>query len=236
VRLLLIEDDAVIARELGLRWQSRGWAVSACTHLAAADSCLASGPYALVVLDLGLPDGDGLAWLARLRQRDRLTPVLVLTARDRVSDRVLGLRSGADDYLVKPFAVDELDARVEVLTRRGEMRRGALVRHGRITWLGDEGRVYVDDQALELSPREFEVLGLLLQRAPRLVPKRALIDALAQRNLDLGDSAAELYVSRLRRKLIGSGTVIRTQRGFGYQLDLEGDAGGPDAAADGTHE
>jgi DNA-binding response OmpR family regulator len=221
MRLLLIEDDAVIARELVLRWQSRGWIVRRCGLLAEADAAVNEGGFELIVLDLGLPDGDGLHWLQHLRQRDRITPVLVLTARDRVTDRVEGLHSGADDYLVKPFAADELDARVEVLTRRGQMSRGELLHYGLITWLGHEGQAYVDDKPLDLSPREFEVLGLLLRRAPRLVAKRVLIDALAERNLEVGDSAIEVYVSRLRRKLAGSGTVIRTLRGFGYLLMLE---------------
>jgi len=227
MRLLLVEDDAVIARELLLRWQLRGWIVPHCATLAATDEMLARGPEGgsveLVVLDLGLPDGDGLLWLQRFRRRDRLTPVIVLTARDRVSDRVLGLRSGADDYLVKPFAVDELDARIEALQRRGQTSRGELLHYGRLSWLGEEGHACVDGRALDLLPREFEVLGLLIRRAPRLVPKRVLIDALAQRNQELGDSAAELYVSRLRRKLSGSGTTIRTMRGFGYMLVLNAD-------------
>ena len=222
--LMLIEDDAVIARELLLRWRSRGWTVEPCSTLAAADQTWAGEATGhlldLVVLDLGMPDGDGMDWLARLRQRNRATPVIVLTARDRVADRVLGLKSGADDYLVKPFDPDELDARVEALQRRGQMTRGELLHYGRIRWLGDEGRAYVDDVALELMPREFEVLGLLIGRAPRLLPKRALIDALAERNLEVGDSAAEVYVSRLRRKLTGSGATIRTLRGFGYVLEL----------------
>jgi DNA-binding response OmpR family regulator len=229
MRLLLIEDDAVIARELNLRWRSRGWVVQSCTRLAEADAATAQAAahagFDLVVLDLGLPDGDGLDWLAGLRQRDRLTPVLVLTARDRVTDRVQGLQRGADDYLVKPFAVDELDARVEALRRRGQLSRGELLHIGRITWLGAEGRAYVDAQALDLSPREFEVLGLLIRRAPRLVSKRALVDALAERNLEVGDAAAEVYVSRLRRKLADSGVVIRTLRGFGYLLSLDTQTG-----------
>jgi DNA-binding response OmpR family regulator len=229
MRLLLIEDDVVIARELQLRWRSRGWVVRPCASLREADEALvealAHGGIELVLLDLGLPDGDGLQWLSDLRLRDQLTPVLVLTARDRVSDRVQGLRSGADDYLVKPFAAEELDARVEAALRRGQMSRGELLHYGRITWLGDQGRAYVDSQALELSPREFEVLGLLIRRAPRLVPKRLLIDALAERNIEVGDSAAEIYVSRLRRKLAGSGTTIRTMRGFGYLLVLDGEGG-----------
>lgn len=229
MRLLLVEDDAVIARELLIRWRARGWVAQNCTSLTAADDAFAksreSGGFELVVLDLGLPDGDGVLWLERLRQRDRLTPVIVLTARDRVADRVHGLRSGADDYLVKPFAADELDARIEALQRRGQTSRGELLHYGRVTWLAEEGRAYVDDQALDLLPREFEVLGLLIRRAPRLVQKRVLIDALAERNMEVGNSAAELYVSRLRRKLAGSGTTIRTMRGFGYLLVLDADEG-----------
>ncbi|WP_295457131.1 response regulator transcription factor [uncultured Thiodictyon sp.] len=229
MRLLLIEDDSTISRELLLRWRPRGWVVQACFSLGAADQVLAlspdSGAFDLIVLDLGLPDGDGGHWLTKLRQRDRQTPVLVLTARDSVADRVLGLRCGADDYLVKPFAADELDARVEALRRRSQVSSGGLLHYGCLTWLGDEGRAYIEERALELSPREFEVLGILIRRAPRLVSKRALLDALADRNLEIGDNVAELYVSRLRRKLAGSGTVIRTLRGFGYLLALDADAG-----------
>ena len=221
MRVLLVEDDAVIARELALRWCARGWVVRNAASLADADAALAQDGAELIVLDLGLPDGDGLDWLARLRQRDRATPLLVLTARDRVIDRVTGLRGGADDYLVKPFAVDELDARIEVLMRRAQIARGELAHYGGITWLGRECRAYVAGQAMDLSPREFEVLGILIRHAPRLVPKRSLIDALAERNLEVGDSVAEVYVSRLRRKLVGSGTLIRTLRGFGYQLALD---------------
>jgi DNA-binding response OmpR family regulator len=229
MRLLLVEDDVVIARELLLRWRARGWAVEVCGSLGAADRArgqdAAGHAYELIVLDLGMPDGDGVHWLARLRLRDRLTPVIVLTARDRVADRVLGLHTGADDYLVKPFDPDELDARIVALQRRGQLTRGEMLHFGRISWLGEEGRAYVDHQPLELMPREFEVLGLLIGRAPRLLPKRTLIDALAERNLDVGDSAAEVYVSRLRRKLAGSGATIRALRGFGYVLELT--ANGP---------
>jgi DNA-binding response OmpR family regulator len=224
MRILLVEDDDVISRELQMRWRARGWLAQACSSLAAADLArqpnLANPDIDLVVLDLGLPDGDGLEWLAKLRAHDRATPVVVLTARDRVADRVHGLRNGADDYLIKPFAPDELDARNEALQRRGGVSRGVFLRYGELTWLGDEGRAFVAGRALELSPREFEVLGLLIRRAPRLLPKRTLIDALAEKNIDVGDSAAELYVSRLRRKLTASAVTIRTMRGFGYVLEL----------------
>ena len=224
MRILLVEDDTLIARELALRWRAQGWVVRDAKSLAAADEQLATDAFELIVLDLGMPDGDGLDWLVRYRRIDRATPVLVLTARDGIAERVKGLRGGADDYLVKPFSVDELDARVDVLTRRGQRSSGQLVHFGRLTWLGQEGRAFVDGRALELSPREFEVLGLLIRCSPRLLSKRTLIDALAERNLNVGDAAAEVYVSRLRRRLAGSGTAIRTSRGFGYQLTLERDA------------
>jgi DNA-binding response OmpR family regulator len=221
MRVLLVEDDALIERELVFRWRQRSWIITSTRSLAAAESALASSDVDLIVLDLGLPDGDGLDWLVRLRRADKTTPVLVLTARDQVADRVRGLRSGADDYLGKPFSVDELDARIDVLLRRARAEGGEFVHFGRVTWLGQQGRAYVDGRALDLSPREFEVLGLLIRCSPRLLSKRTLIDALAERNLDVGDAAAEVYVSRLRRKLLGSGTEIRTSRGFGYQLSIE---------------
>jgi DNA-binding response OmpR family regulator len=220
MRLLLIEDDAAIARELQLRWQRRGWSVDIAATLQAADAARDTLP-ALIVLDLGLPDGDGLSWLGRLRREDAATSVIVLTARDSVADRVRGLQGGADDYLVKPFAPEELDARIEVMARRARVERGDAAHFGTVTWLRQEGRAYAAGREIELSPREFEVLGMLVRRAPRLVPKRILIDALAERNVDVGDSAAEVYVSRLRRKLAGSGTAIRTLRGFGYHLALD---------------
>jgi two-component system response regulator TctD len=230
MRLLLVEDDVVIARELLLRWRARGWNADARANLLSAEEALAGDAghhrYDLVVLDLGLPDGDGVDWLARRRVSDRAIPVIMLTARDRIADRVRGLRSGADDYLVKPFDPDELDARIEAVQRRGQISRGERLQYGRLTWLGDQGCAFVDGRALDLMPREFEVLGLLLGRAPRLLPKRWLVDALAERNLNLADSAAEVYVSRLRRKLAGSGATIRTLRGFGYVLEVSVDKDG----------
>src|ERR1700712_4889173 len=124
MHILLVEDDATISRELTLRWQRNGWQVHAAGTLADAQRHYDQGTTELIVLDMGLPDGDGQHWLVKLRERDRNTPVLVLTARDRVVDRVQGLQSGADDYMVKPFSVDELDARIDVLTRRVERNEG----------------------------------------------------------------------------------------------------------------
>ena len=219
--MLLIEDDPTIAHELTLRWQQRGWGLQCCATLAAARQALSRpGRFDAVLLDLGLPDGDGLDLLADLRQGDSQTPVLVLTARDQVADRVRGLRQGADDYLVKPFFADELEARVEGLLRRSREAPDGRLRFGDLHWLGSEGRACLGEATLELSPREFEVLGLLVRRAPRLCPKRVLIDALAERNLEINDSAAEVYISRLRSRLAGSNVGIRTVRGFGYQLAI----------------
>ncbi len=237
MRLLLIEDDPTIARELALRWQPRGWLLQCAATLAAARSALVvPGLFDLLLLDRGLPDGDGLDLLAELRRSDSHLPVLVLTARDQVADRVHGLRQGADDYLVKPFAPDELDARVESLLRRAGKPGGQRLSFGALHWLGDEGRACVGTRPLALSPREFEVLGLLVRRAPRLLPKRLLIETLAERNLEINDSAAEVYISRLRRRLAGSQVLIHTVRGFGYQLALDdspaGSAGA--GAADGA--
>lgn len=218
MQLLLVEDDAVIGRELCLHWQQRGWAVRHCTTLAAATEAVATLRPDVLVLDLQLPDGDGLRWLETLRRRDRQLPVLVLTARDRVVDRVEGLRRGADDYLVKPFAAEEVDARVEALYRRTQGSDDGKLHCGPLVIVPAEGVAAVDGAPLDLLPREVEVLAMLAARSPRVVSKPAIIEALAGRNIELGDSAAELYVSRLRRKLAGTPVAIETVRGFGYRL------------------
>lgn len=219
MQLILIEDDLTIARELTLRWRARRWIVRTCETLAQANAALLDAKADLIVLDLQLPDGDGLAWLERMRHQDKRTPVLILTARDQVADRVEGLRRGADDYLVKPFAPEELDARLEALQRRvADVGVGDGVQWGALLWMPSDGRAFLNGQPLELFPRELEVLGLLVRYAPRLVPKRVLIDALAVRNLEVGDSAVEVYVSRVRRKLEHSSVGIQTVRGFGYRL------------------
>ena len=225
MHILLIEDDDAIARELKWRWQSKGWGLDACATLRAAERPAGRLRPDVIVLDLHLPDGDGLAWLERFRTHDRHTPVIALTARDRVTDRVEGLRRGADDYLVKPFSAEELDARIEALQRRSTSSHGERVEFGCLLWLRDERQVFLDGEPVDLHPREFEVLGLLMRRAPRLVARRFIVEVLAERNVELGDSAIDVYVSRLRRKLAGSGAAIVTVRGFGYRLEPEGAAG-----------
>jgi DNA-binding response OmpR family regulator len=234
MRLLLIEDDTYIARELMLRWRDSDRLALHAPTLADADAALAQGSFDIVLLDLGLPDGDGMDWLTAYRQRDPLGAVLVMTARDRVADRVRGLRLGADDYLVKPFAPEELDARIDVLARRANVARTRSLRFGRLDLIQESAEVLLDGKRLDLSPREFELLFILMRAAPRLVPKRALVDALSARNLELNDAAAELYVSRLRKKLEGTGTGIRTLRGVGYQLAIATSGPAPRRAEDGA--
>ena len=219
---LLVEDDEAIARELGLRWRRRRWVLHPAPDLASARALMATpGRFDLVLLDLGLPDGEGLTLLDEVRHREPGLPVLVLTARDQVSDRVTGLRRGADDYLVKPFAPEELEARAEALMRRRQGEQAQRLSLGPLVWIAEDRCATLHGQALDLAPREFEVLGLLLRRAPRLTPKEVLVEELSRRNREADDSVVEVYVSRLRRRLQDSGLSIRTLRGFGYVLELE---------------
>ena len=220
MRLLLIEDDTHIARELMLRWRDSDRLARHVSTLADADAALADATFDIVLLDLGLPDGDGMDWLTARRERDPQGAVLVMTARDRVADRVKGLRLGADDYVVKPFAPEELDARIDVLVRRANVTRTQAMRFGHLDVIQESSEVLLDGKRIDMSPREFELLFILMRAAPRLVTKRALVDALSERNLELNDAAVELYVSRLRKKLEGTGTGIRTLRGVGYQLAI----------------
>jgi DNA-binding response OmpR family regulator len=215
-----------------LRWRDGDRLAQHAPTLAQADQALAQATFDIVLLDLGLPDGDGMEWLASWRVRDPHGAVLVMTARDRVADRVKGLRLGADDYVVKPFDPEELDARIDVLVRRANVARTQAIRFGRLDLVQETSEVLLDGRRLDMSPREYELLFILMRAAPRLVAKRALVDALSERNLDLNDAAVELYVSRLRKKLEGTGTGIRTLRGVGYQLAIS--ATPPGAAAEGA--
>ena len=223
VDTLLVEDDPTIAREIGLRWGSRNWPLTHADTAAQARQLLTlAGRFDLVLMDLGLPDGDGLNLLQELRLRDRETPVLILTARDQISDRVGGLRMGADDYLVKPFALEELEARAEALQRRSARDGAERLSLGPLLWLSQDRLATLDGKAMELSPREFEVLGLLARRAPHVLPKPMLVEALSEGSRDVDDSVVEVYISRLRRKLQDSTLSIRTLRGFGYVLEWQG--------------
>jgi two-component system OmpR family response regulator len=173
----------------------------------------------LLILDLGLPRMSGLEVLRRLRARNSNVPVLILTAADSVDERVKGLDLGADDYMAKPFALNELEARVRALTRRGAGGGPTVVRHGSLSF-DQVGRIaYVNEQVLDLSARELGLLEVLLQRIGRLVSKEQLVDHLCEWGEEVSNNAIEVYVHRLRKKIEPSGVRIITVRGLGYCLE-----------------
>lgn len=219
MHVLVVEDDAVLADGLSRALGDHGMRVEVVGNGAQADLLLQrAAPVNVVVLDIGLPGIDGFEVVRRLRVRGATVPVLLLTARDAVEDRVRGLEQGADDYLVKPFATAELVARIKALARRHTSRPSALS-------LGDLSldtatkRARVGDKAIELSVREWAVLEYLLQHASRVVSKQQIIDAILPWGDDLSLNAVEVYISRLRLKLADAGVTIRTIRGFGYLLE-----------------
>ena len=221
MRVLVVEDDPQTATYIRDGLTDAGWQVDLAED-GEAGLQMAGDPlsFDVLVIDRLLPRLDGLSLLNALRGCDVRTPALFLTALSAIVDRVEGLEGGADDYLVKPYAPEELDARIDVLVRRANVARTHVLRFGRLDLIQETSEVLLDGKRLDMSPREFELLFILMRAAPRLVPKRALVDALSERNLDLNDAAAELYVSRLRKKLEGTGTGIRTLRGVGYQLAI----------------
>jgi len=219
MRLLLVEDDARLADALERALHANGLAVDREADGARADAVLRTEHYALVVLDLNLPGLDGVEVLRRLRARGAEVPVLVLTARGQLDDRVRGLDCGADDYLTKPFDLPELEARVRALIRRGQGRHQTRIEHGPLV-LDTVGRtVLIDGRRLDLPRRELCLLEVLLGRAGEVIAKDRIADALYGFDDPPGPNAIEIYVHRLRRKLEPHGVNIRTVRGLGYLLE-----------------
>ena len=215
MRILIAEDDPVLADGLSRSLRSAGYAVDTVADGESADSALTAQGYDLLILDLGMPRLAGLDVLRRLRGRGSALPVLILTAADSVEQRVRGLDLGADDYMVKPFALSELEARVRALTRRAAGSPQNLLRHGPLT-LDRAGRIAAIEQTpLDLSAREIGLLEILLQRAGRLVSKEQLVDHLCEWGEEVSNNAIEVYVHRLRRKLEPGGVRIATVRGLG---------------------
>lgn len=221
MRILLIEDNRALAEALAAALLQRGLTLDHAASLDEAEAYMAAVDHAALLLDLGLPDGDGLAWLRRRRAAGETRPVLVLTARGSVEARVRGLHDGADDYLVKPFDADELHARLLAVLRRQGGYLGVSLTCARLTFDVETRTVRVGDTLLSLSTRETELLELLLRRAGNVVPKRVVEDQLFGAGSDQGSrNAVEVYVHRLRKRLdeAGTGARIETVRGVGYLL------------------
>ena len=225
MRILLAEDDAVIADGLIRALRKSGYAVDHVATGADADTALLSQQFDLLILDLGLPRLSGIEVLRRLRARKNATPVLILTAQDGIDDRVRGLDAGADDYLTKPFALPELEARVRALTRRGT-GQPPRIEMGALSYDQAERVVKIHTQVIDLSARELAVLEVLMLRAGRLVGKEQLVDHLCGWGEEVSTNAIEVYVHRLRKKLESAGVCITTIRGLGYCLEKTGEAHG----------
>ena len=221
MRIMLAENDTILADGLAEALRQSAHSVDWAKTGAEARDFLTSHDYDLVLLDLGLPRMDGLEVLRILRGRDTKTPVLIITARDSVEDRVTGLDAGADDYLVKPFALSELEARIRALMRRGQATQGPakVIDIGPIQYDVEARRVRVRGEPVELSAREFGVFEVLAQRLGRVVSKDQLVEQLCQVDVDVNPGAIEVYIHRLRKKLESAGVPIRTIRGLGYLLE-----------------
>jgi two-component system response regulator TctD len=221
MRILIVEDTEDMAEAIAARLRRQGYAVDLAIDGETADELLRQENYHLVVLDLMLPGICGEEVLGRLRQRRCHTPVLVLTARSGVDDKVGTLDYGADDYLVKPFDFRELEARCRALLRRPQGMAASAVAFGNLTFDNGAKRVSVDGRPVDLSSREFRLLELLLANLDRVLSKDALLDQLFGLDDAVAPNAIELYVSRLRRKLDRSAVKIRTLRGLGYVAELD---------------
>lgn len=218
MRILVAEDDALLGEAIGEHLKRCGHAVDWVRDGAAADGALRAQAFDLVVLDLGLPRMSGRDVLCRARSRETLTPVLIITAADAIADRVAGLDAGADDYLVKPFALAELEARVRALIRRSHGHdRNAMV-YGTLAFDTAARTASVGGEMLDLSAREMAVLELLMLRCGRVIAKEQFVEHLCGWDHDVTANAIEVYVHRLRRKLEPAGIHVQTVRGLGYYL------------------
>lgn len=226
MRLLLVEDNARLSTLIAGGLTKEGFAVDSVTTIAEALSAIATTHFAAVILDLGLPDGDGLSVVEHLRTKGSYTPILILTARQGVGDRVRGLRHGADDYLGKPFAFEELVARVHALLRRPAAYLGRELRLGGLTFDIESREIQVGGAQFAVAPREAVILESLLRRSNRVVPKKMLEDQLYGLSADGSANAVEVFVHRLRRQLseAHADVAIHTVRGVGYLIKEE--AGG----------
>lgn len=219
MRLLVVEDDPMLRDGLKDLLTQRGWVVDAVGYADQALNALKQEAFDLMVLDIGLPGMDGFELLRRVRASGNNLGVLVLTARDALSERVHGLEVGADDYLTKPFAPEELVARLTALGRRARAIATQALTHGPLTLDRTAHRASLSGQALELPAREWSMLEFLVENADRVVSKDKIVAAVCSWEEDMSSNAVEVYISRLRSKLEPAGLRIRTVRGYGYMLE-----------------
>lgn len=223
MRVLIVEDEAGIANGLAATLKAAGYAVDVCGTLGQASAALQVETFDLVLLDLNLPDGDGIDWLRRLRASGQPMPVLIMTARDALPDRVAGLDQGADDYIVKPFEPEELLARMRVALRRSEGRASPVLHHGDLE-VDPAGRtVRRAGQPVTLRAKEFALLMVLLRASGQVVTRQRLEEALYGFDDALESNALEVHMHHLRRKL-GEG-LVKTVRGVGYYVPRPGAEG-----------
>ena len=217
MKILIVEDDVLLQGGLSQALSSQGYAVDCASSAAEADALLHSAQYSLIVLDLGLPDCDGGDLLRQWRRAGVDLPVLILTARDAPSDRVDGLDAGADDYLIKPLALAELQARVRALIRRYQGHSDNLLRQGDLTLNLSSQQVLLENQPLDVTPKEFALLTRLLMRIGQNVHRETLQQDLYSWQDDTGSNTLEVHIHNLRRKL--GKDRIKTVRGVGYRLE-----------------
>jgi len=220
MRVLLVEDQAELSQLVTANLRRSGFAVDQAKLLDEAQAALAATPYDVILLDLRLPDGDGFDLIRTLRRRKDFTPIIVLTARDRLNDRVEGLNLGADDYLVKPFAHEELLARVQAVLRRPREARDPEVTLANVTVGMETAEVSVADRPLTVPRRELAILRLLMRRAGRVVSRESLENAVYDDSREIESNALEAAISRLRKRLTESGAAVEVVglRSAGYLI------------------
>jgi two-component system, OmpR family, response regulator len=219
MRILLVEDDLILGNATSVYMRSSGYVVDWVKDGKQADAALHEDVYDVVVLDLGLPNMDGLTVLKKLRSRKQTTRVIILTAQDSLEDRIAGLDAGADDYLVKPIKLAELAARLRAQLRREHTVLSSEIQYPPLTLHINERIVSYHDQPFGLSPRELSLFESLLLRVGKVVSKESLIENISDWDDTLGKNAIEVYMHRLRKKLLSVGIEVRTVRGLGYMLD-----------------
>lgn len=221
MRITLVEDNVSLAKGITYRLEDAGHAVDTLHNGTQAQSHLRDDGADLVILDINLPGTDGLTLLREMRKRGDARPVILLTARAETQDRVHGLDAGADDYLIKPFEMAELEARVRALLRRRAVAPQHMRKIGRVEYDSGARQLFSDDGEIDLPRREMSVFECLLLAQGRVVSKTAVLDHVYGTGADIEETVVEVYVSRLRNRLKPFGVMIRTRRGLGYQMLVE---------------